>query len=102
MSNIIGTVKIIRVTFLEDDIFEGDIPRECYENAREDLFECDDVEDAVRYLSGLSFAATGTDWAADPDGSQIIDYATAEREERTGHLIGFTPDAVRAIVERVG
>jgi hypothetical protein len=100
--SIIGTVKIIRVQYREDDVFEGDIPRECHENAREDLFECDDIEDAVRYLRGLSFAATGTDWAADPDGSRIIHYGEGIREETTGHLIGFSAADVEAIVAAVG
>jgi hypothetical protein len=100
--SIIGTVKIIRVQYREDDVFEGSIPRECYELAREDLFECDDIEDAVRYLSSLSFAATGNDWAADPDGSRIIHYGEGIREETTGHLIGFSEADTATIIERVG
>jgi len=100
----IGTVKIIRVRFLEDEVFEGDIGREAYENAREDLFEVDDIEEAVRVFEreGLTFAATGNDWAAHPDGSQIIDYATAEREDATAHLLGFSDADTLAIIERVG
>jgi hypothetical protein len=98
----IGTVRIIRVMFTEDQIFEGSLPRECYENARVTEFECDDVDEAVRALVGLSFEATGTDWAADPDGSQIIDYRDGTREERTGHLVGFAPYAVDAIRKAVG
>ena len=101
---VIGTVRIIRVTFLEDDVFEGSIPMECYENASTEDFEVSTSAEAVDVLKreGLSFAATGTDWAADPDGSRITDYATAERTETTGHLHGFSPWSVRAIIERVG
>ena len=104
MSDIIGTVKITRVFFDEDDVFEGDIPRECYEDAREELFEADDIDEAVRVFEreGLTFAATGNDWAAHPDGSQIIDYATAEREDATAHLLGFSDADTLAIIERVG
>ena len=50
------------------------------------------VEEAVRVIQreGLTFAATGNDWAANPDGTIITDYATAEREETTAHLHGFS------------
>jgi hypothetical protein len=97
-------VRLITVAFLEDEIFEGSIPHECYENARTETFECDDTDDAIRVLTreGLTFAATGTEWAADPDGSRIVNYATAERHEVTGHLDGFTADEVAIIMERVG
>jgi hypothetical protein len=99
-----GTVRIITVTFLEDDVFEGDIPREAFENADEAEFDCDTVEDAVHQITarGLTFAATGTDWAAHPDGTQIVDYATAEREEVTAHLHGFTDADTAAIIAAVG
>jgi len=104
MSAIIGTVRITRVTYLEDEVFEGDIPREAHDNARSEDFECDDVEEAVRAIQreGLTFAATGTDWAANPDGSYTSDYATGERTETTAHLHGFAPFHVNAIIERVG
>ena len=100
----IGTVKVTTITFLEDDIYEGSLPREVYDAARTDEYEVDDIDEAVRVLTreGLTFAATGTDWAANPDGSYISDYATGERREVTAHLDGFTPAAVAAIVERVG
>jgi hypothetical protein len=100
----IGTVKVITVSFLEDEVFEGDIPRECFENARTEEYECDDFEEAVRVFEreGLSFAATGNDWAADPDGSRIVNYATAERHEVSAHLDGFSDAYVRAIIAYVG
>jgi hypothetical protein len=100
----IGFIRVIRVTFLEDEVFEGGIPMECYENARSEDFEVEDVDEAVAVLmqAGVTFAATGTSWAADPDGSRITDYATAERQETSGHLYGFAPFHVDAIIERVG
>jgi hypothetical protein len=100
----IGTVKIITVSFLEDDVFDGGIPQVSYDNATTADFEVDTVEEAVRVISnaGLSFAATGTDWAAHPDGSQIVDYATAEREDVTAHLHGFTENDATAIINAVG
>ena len=106
--HILPTVRVHRVRFREDDVFEGSIPRECYDNARsEDFdFDADDdaVEGAVRVIQreGLSFAATGADWAANPDGSVIVDYQFGEREEVTAHLIGFTVEQVNAIIEQVG
>lgn len=102
------TVRITRVRFYEDDVFEGSIPRDCYDDAVVEDFDFDRDEDliesAVRriQMEGLTFAATGNEWAANPDGSAIIDYATARREEATATLIGFTEDEARAIIERVG
>src|SRR3982751_2184423 len=99
------TVRITRVRFYPEDVFEGSIPRECYDNAETDDFDFDRDEDliesAVRLIQteGLTFAATGNDWAADPDGSRIVEYATGRCEETTAALIGFTEDETRAIIE---
>jgi hypothetical protein len=100
----IGTVKVITVSFLEDEVWEGSLPRECYENASVAEFECDDVEEAVRVIQreGLTFAATGNDWAANPDGSTIVNYATAERHEVTAHIDSFSDADAAAIIESVG
>lgn len=99
-----GTVKIIEVRYTQDEIFEGSIPREAYENAHVTEYDCEDVEEAVHALQreGLSFAATGNMWAANPDGSRTVDYGTGEEAETTGHLDGFTPEQVTEIMERVG
>jgi len=100
----IGTVKIIRVRFLEDDVYHGDIPRSCYDNAIVEDYECDDVEEAVRVIQreGLTFTATGNDWAGNPDGSTIINYATAEREDATAHIDSFSDADATAIMDAVG
>jgi len=100
----IGTVRIIRVRFLEDEVYEGGIPQSCYDNAIVEEYECDDVEEAVRVIQreGLTFAATGGDWAGDPDGSTIINYATAEREDATAHLGSLSDEDAAAIIEAVG
>jgi hypothetical protein len=98
------TVRIIEVRFLEDEVYDGGIPTACYDNATVTDYDADDVEDAVRILTreGVTFAATGNDWAANPDGSYISNYATAERVETTGHLFGFSDADFDVIVERVG
>lgn len=101
------TVRIIEVRFLEDDVYDGGIPQASYDNASVEDFECDapdQVDEAVRALqrAGVTFAATGNEWAADPDGSYITNYATAERVETTGHLYGFTEAECATIIERVG
>ena len=103
-SGSIGTVRIIRVRFLEDDVYEGGIPQASYDNAVEEEYECETAYDAVCRIRehGLTFEATGTDWAANPDGSTIIDYATAEREEVTAHLVKFSPFHEAQIIEAVG
>lgn len=94
-------VLVIERLFFEDSVHDGDAD---YHETRMDVFECDDTGDAVRVIEreGLTFGSTGTDWAANPDGSTIVDYATGERVETTAHLYGFTATETAAIIERVG
>ena len=100
----IGTVKVIRIRFLEDEVYDGSIPQKCYDDARTEEFECDDVEEAARVLQreGLTFAATNNEWAASPDGSRIIDYGIGQREETTAHLDSFSDADFAQIVAAVG
>jgi hypothetical protein len=100
----IGTVKVITVSFLEDDVHDGGIPNASYENARVDEYDVEDVEEAIRVIqyAGLTFEATGNDWAGHPDGSSIHNYATGERHDVTAHLERFLPSEVLAIIEAVG
>jgi len=106
-------VRVTRVRFLEDDAIAAcGVPSDAYDNARVEVFDWNTLDDttdeiidgAVRVLQreGLTFAATGSDYAANPDGSTIIDYGTAEREETSAHLHGFTDAEVAAIIDRVG
>lgn len=96
-----GTVTIRRLYYLEDDIRDGDVPRD---DERVETYDELTAHDAVDLImrEGLTFAATGNDWAANPDGSRIVDYATAKREETTAHLAGFSPRVLDAIKEVVG
>jgi hypothetical protein len=106
---LLPTVRITRVLFLEEDVWEGDFPRD---DVRSEDFDFDPqteteeeiLDGAVRVFEreGLTFSATGNDWAANPDGTVIVNYATAQREEVTGHLIGFTAEQTATIIERVG
>jgi hypothetical protein len=100
----IGTVRIWTVTYLEDDVRDGSLPHEVYENAQVEVWEPDDFEETIRVIErhGLTFSATGTDWAANPDGAYISGYATGENKELTAHLEGFTPAYMRAIVAYIG
>lgn len=101
----IGTVRITTVTFLESDIDpDAGIPDSAYSDAVEDEFQCESVDDAVRHIQehGLTFEATGNDWAAHPNGSVIVDYATGRREEVTAHLSLFSAFHEAAIIEAVG
>lgn len=101
----LGTIKIIRITYLDSDIFEGSLPREVYDNAEVELFEVDDISEAVDVFRrhGVSFAATGNDWAADPDGSYVSNYSTGENVETTGHFEDdFPADAIAAVIAEVG
>ena len=56
-----------------------------------------DLVDAVR-RDYVTFTATGTDWASDPDGPQIIDYATAEREEVSWHFDDISPALLSRVI----
>lgn len=56
-----------------------------------------ELVDAVRY-DYVTFAATGLDWASDPDGSRIIDYATAERETVSWHFDGISPALLSRVI----
>lgn len=80
----------------EDDF--NDMPHYHYESI--DAQEFDSVADMVAAIRRdyVSFAAYGDGMtASDPDGSQIIDYATAERESVSWHLDAVSP----ALLERV-
>lgn len=52
---------------------------------------------AVIRAAGLNFSASGNDWAAHPDGSTCVDYATDRREEITAHPFGYS-DAVAEVI----
>lgn len=107
-----GKLTIHETRFTEDEISVydgagqlveyGDIP---YDEKHTTTTEYDGVgaREAADILEryGLSFAATGSDWAGDPDGSYISDYATGERIVTSGHLSGFHPRVFAAIVESV-
>jgi hypothetical protein len=104
MTKHLGTVTIYRTYFLEDDIHEGDIPRD---DTREDVYAGVDAVEAARIVQdeGLSFYATSSEsprWASDPDGSYVTNYATGERVETSAHLSGFPVRLFDAIVRRVG
>lgn len=109
-----GTVTVHEVRYTEDEIavrdehgnteWYADPP---YDDEHTTTTVHDDLSarDAVRIIQrhGLTFEATGNDWAANPDGSYISDYATGERTETSAHLSGFPDrvvDAIMAVVDR--
>jgi hypothetical protein len=96
-----GTVTIYRNYFLPEDIHDGDIN---YSSTWQDVYEDVSASEAADILNreGLSFAATGNDWAALPDGSYVVNYGTGEAVEVSGHLSGFAPRLVDAIIRKVG
>lgn len=83
---------------------EGGDHNEADGETRTELVFPDNIEEAVGAIRdmGTDFAASGGDWAANPDGSTIINYATGEREEVSAHLIAMTDDQAIAIEEEVG
>lgn len=94
-------VTFYNVYFMEDDIVDGDFPRD---DTRTDVYTGLTVEEAAGLISreGLTFAATGADWAADPDGSRIVNYATGRRVEVSAHVEGANKHEERRLVELVG
>lgn len=60
----------------------------------------DSVADLVASVraDGVTFDATGYDWASDPDGSHIIDYSTAERETVSWHFDGISPALLSRVI----
>lgn len=96
-----GTVTIHRTYFLEEDVYDGDFPRD---DTRTDVHDEITAREAATLIEreGLSFAATGNTWAADPDGSRITNYATGQRVEVSAHLSEFPERVANAIIEVVG
>lgn len=91
-----GTVTIYRLRFLEEDIHDGEVPRDDVDT---DVHEGLTAREACELIrsEGLTFEATGNDWAANPDGSYVSNYGTGERCEVSAHLSGF-PDRVAAAI----
>lgn len=60
----------------------------------DEVYEFDTPDEMIRALrrDGVEFAATGrADWASDPDGSRVVDYATGEREIVSWHFFPTMP-----------
>lgn len=79
-----------------DDFNVDGTPHYTHDDVRE-FDSMRELIDAVR-RDGVTFAATGNDWAADPDGSYVIDYATAEREAVSWHFDGIAPDMLARVI----
>lgn len=86
-------VRIYDRRFLPEDVVEGDITSD---NVREEIVDCtegdwDSIDIAIPAITeeGLTFEGS-TQWASDPEGSQIVDHYTGECSERSAHLYGFT------------
>lgn len=95
-----GTVTIHRTYFLEEDISDGDYPRDDTRTEVYDELSARDAVDLIR-REGLSFKATGALWAANPDGSRMVNYATGQLVEESAHLAGFPERVERAIIAAV-
>ena len=93
-------VKVIEIRFMEDSVWEGSYAAH-YEG--ETTYEWDTATEAADFITrqGLTFSATGGSWAANPDGSVIIDYATGEREEVSAHVTASVED-MDMIMDMVG
>lgn len=109
-----GTVTIHETRFTEEEITLRDEDGIAYDTVDPpyddehtsttvyDELTAREAADLIR-RHGLTFAASGTLWAANPDRSYISNYATGERVETTAHPSGFPTrvlDAIIAVVDR--
>jgi len=98
-----GTVVISRTYFFEDDIVDGALINydrvTVVEDERTDLTAREAADLIIR--EGLAWRHTGSHWAGDPDGTRIVDYATAERVETCATLHDFPIRVEVAIMEVV-
>lgn len=108
-----GTVTIHELRFTEDEIavLDEDGNTSWYADPPVDedhltttVHEGLSAREAAELIQseGLTFSATGNDWAANPDGSYVSDYVTGERCETSAHLSGFPDRVVDAIMAVVG
>lgn len=82
-------IKVTKVRWDEADEYEGSIPMQAHEDAEETLHENLEIHEAIDLIRGLglTFAATGNEWAADPDGSRSVSLTNRMREEVTAHPV---------------
>lgn len=101
-------VTIWRTTYLESEIVDGDYHGAPGTVAEDTVYGENYPVHAIDMYHlcrewGLYFSATGSDWAANPDGSVTTNYQTGEREVVTFHFGDDVPariqDAVRRAVD---
>lgn len=108
-----GTVTIHELRFTEDEIAVSDEdgntmwyadPPTDDDHVTTTVHPGLSAREAVELIQseGLTFAATGSEWAGNPDGSYISNYATGERCETSAHPSEFHPRVLAAIIEAVG
>jgi predicted transcriptional regulator len=93
-----GTVTTHDVRYFPDDIWEGSIRHERYQDADTEQHEDLSVEEVVELIRNLGLMFAGNRWASNPDGSVTSDYSTGEQCEVTAHLTGFTAAQTQTIV----
>jgi hypothetical protein len=96
-----GNVTILSQYYYLDTVKDGGVE---YHREFESVYHAVGLSEAARIIEreGLSFSATGSDWAADPDGSYAVNYATGEECETSAFLSGFSDRAISAIIRKVG
>lgn len=94
-------VLITRAYFSIDDIADGDIE---YRDIVTEVVPADDAESAAEIICdlGLSFAATGADWAVSPDGAQIANFRSGIFEEVTARIVADSDSVLAAVRNLAG
>lgn len=91
-------VNVYRTFFFPD----GDYYNAPHTHTFEDYFEGTAAELAREIRKeGLTFDASGGEWAANPDGSCVSNYATGERCEVSAHLPADMPARLANALRRV-
>lgn len=94
----VPTIEFLTIEFREDEIHDGDVPREHVgTTTREyDRYDADEygspAEWAAYWLRHEGTTEDAGNWFADPDGSYIVDYAQGIRHEKSAHLEGFSDE----------
>lgn len=93
-------LTVTRVRYREDEVWEGSIPVERYDEAVTEEIDYESPEEAARAVRDLGATEWSGDsrwqhgWFGSPDGAQDVDYASGEVEEVSVRLSGDGGQAV--------
>lgn len=95
-------VNIYRTYFLVDEIVDGDYFGAPNTHTVED-HAVGNASELARVIKseGLTFAASGGEWAANPDGSYCSDFRLGQQCEVSAHFASDVPERIANAIRRV-